>query len=428
MNHTMDLFSLASLVTTLAVIIAYLNFRFIRMQTTIAIMSGSLLLSLIMLVLEHTGLSQLEEQAAQLVAKTDFHELLLKGMLSFLLFAGAMTVDFRTLKSEKWQVGTLSTVSTIASTLLVGTAVYYLLPFLNLHLNYAYCLLFGALISPTDPIAVLATFKELKAPKQIAVCLAGESLFNDGVGIVLFTTFYQLAFTTHHNIGPNHVLALFLKQAVGGIIYGYGLGFIARWLIKSNQNKQMAILLTLAVVTGGYSLALNLDISGPLAMVVAGLMIGNYLRQPTASKEIVQTLEVFWEVVDEVLNAILFLLIGFELLNVPLNHWMIIAAVLAIGLVLLVRFITVTVPLKFFAGFGKKQPPYMVSILTWGGLRGGLAVALALSLPSGTERDIILALTYGIVAFAIIIQGTSVRRLVNKARAANPSADPFHGA
>lgn len=405
----MNIYALGSMILTLAVLIAYLNHRYIRMQSTIAIMTASLLLSLVLILLHHTGAADIVATTEKAIKEINFSNLLLKGMLSFLLFAGALNIDFNALKDQKWEIGILASLGTLASALIIAGLAYYLLPLIGLSLPFLYCLLFGALISPTDPIAVLATFKQVNAPRKISACVAGESLFNDGVGIVLFTTFYALTFE-HTTITTGSVALLFFKQAVGGLAYGVLLGIIVNYLLKYTNDHRIAILLTLAAVTGGYSFALWLDISGPLAMVVTGIMVGSKKHQQSIHIKIEKTLDIFWEVIDEVLNAILFLLIGFELLNIHPDDWEVIALFGAIPLVLIVRLFTVAIPMKFI-GLRREQGPYTVAILTWGGLRGGLAVALALSLPPSHHRSIILTMTYGVVAFAVIIQGLTIKPL-----------------
>jgi monovalent cation:H+ antiporter, CPA1 family len=406
----MNGYTIAAIIISLAVFLGYINHRFIKMQMTIAIMSGSIIISLLMLLSKHFGYTSIADRTTVMIQSLDFRSLLLNGMLSFLLFAGAFTVDFETLKQNKWEIGTLASISTIASAFIVGILTYYLLPFLGVHLDFIYCMLFGALISPTDPIAVLATFKEVGAPKQLDVCVAGESLFNDGVGIVIFTTLIQLT-GSHHDVHASGVIMLFLRQAIGGVFYGWIVAMIISRLIAHTADKKMAILLTLAMVTGSYALALWMDISGPLAMVVAGIIIGHHARSGKYGADIHEVLDIFWELIDEIMNAILFLLIGFELLTLKLFPHEIWAMLLGIPFVLLVRLITVAIPMKYFS-LKKTTIPYTISILTWGGLRGGLAVALALSLPEGPERSFILGITYAIVAFAVIVQGITIGPLV----------------
>lgn len=418
----MDLFNLTSLIICFAVAIGYLNQRFFRAPASIAIMAGALLLSLALIVLGQIGYSGLERQAIELVKRIDFYQLLMQGMLSFLLFAGALTIDIQSLKAQKWEIGILSTLSTLASTILVALLSYGVLHLFDFAIPFIYCLLFGALISPTDPIAVLGLCKQIQAPKPLEMRIAGESLFNDGVGIVLFLTFYQLA-TAGGGVDFSEALWLFLREAVGGILFGLVLGWLAYGLLKTSHEMNLMVLITLAIVTGGYSLAQFLEVSGPLAMVVAGILIGN--RGFTmAAESYRQGLRTFWEIIDEVLNAVLFLLIGLEILALNLDWRTFSVSLLMIPLVLLVRFVSVGIPLGLFR-VKRDYAPHTIKILTWGGLRGGLAVALALSLPVSDLRELILTMTYAVVVFSILVQGLTVKSLVvrSKASMANAEAD-----
>ncbi|MAZ39410.1 MAG: sodium:proton antiporter [Legionellales bacterium] len=408
----MDFYTITAILITFSIGVAYINLRFIGMPMTIGVMFAALLTSGLLIFADALGFHALEHKAIVLAGTIDFHDFLMNGILSFLLFAGGLSIHLEHLKRQKWEISILASLGTISSAMLVGTLVYYLLSLLGVHLQYIYCLLFGALISPTDPIAVLALFKSLKAPKESSILLEGESLFNDGVGIVIFLTIYQVAF---HGVPPtfSSVSLLFLKQAIGGIAYGYILGWITVRLLKPIHDSHMPVLLTLALVTGGYAFAEFLDVSGPLAMVVAGIVIGHLGRSSFLSDNQNNYLEQFWSILDEVLNAILFLMIGFELLLVKISGIELIAGIAVIPLVLLVRFITVAIPMGVMK---QKKIAYwpMVSLLTWGGLRGGLAVALALSLPAGDYRSIILTMTYCIVVFAIIVQGMTVKPFIRK--------------
>jgi len=377
-------------------------------------MSGSLFLSLILILLNHFGLTFIRQHATQLLATLNFQQLLLNGMLSFLLFAGALNIDMTHLRKQFMEVAILASLGTIASAFLIGLLAYWLLRLLHFPLDYIYCLLFGALISPTDPIAVLATFRRLKAPAKLEVIVEGESLFNDGVGIVIFLTVFHLAFSGTP-VTINSVLILFLQQAIGGICYGFILGAFSLWLIRAIDEPKLIILITLVLTTGGYALAQQFNISGPLAMVVAGIIIGNAERRHAISKANRAALDSFWVIIDEVLNAVLFLLIGFELLAIKASYDELIVALLSIPMVLFVRFITVAAPMHLFKRF-RDYPPFTTTILIWGGLRGGLAVALALTLPAGQHKSMLLAMTYAVVAFAIIVQGTTVKTLVRKAK------------
>lgn len=412
----MNVYSIVAFLLTLATALAYINHRYIKMQPTIAIMAGSLLLSLSLIVMGSLGVGlDAYEKITILVNSFDFHDILMDGMLSFLLFAGALNVDINDLNKVKWEIGVLAFFGTIASTFLIALGASLILSLFDVNLDFYYCLLFGALISPTDPIAVMATLKQIRAPQSLSVKIAGESLFNDGVGIVLFITLYQLAFS-HHDVTPWSVVQLFAQQTLGGIAYGVLLGIVAYKLMKAIDDHKLEILITIAVTTGGYTLAHHLNLSGPLAMVVSGLFIGNRGRNFAMSIESKKHIYEFWELIDEILNAILFLLIGFEILAIQHLDTTILPAMMMIPLCLLVRALTVALPLRAFK-IKKDYPPYTTPIIIWGGLRGGLAVALALVLPgSELERALILSMTYAVVLFSIIVQGSSAKYLIEKSK------------
>ncbi len=409
----MTLYELATLILTLAVLLGYLNHRFIKMQATIAVMVGSMLLSVLIILASNFGIG-IKETISNALISLDFSDLLMHGMLSFLLFAGSLNIDLGSLKHHRYEIGILSCISTIISALLISVATYYLLNYCGIHLLFTECFIFGALISPTDPIAVLNTFKELGAPKQLGTIVSGESLFNDGVGIVLFTSIVGIIYHGGELSFAN-VSYSFATLALGGIIYGSILGKIAAILIRSAGEYKMAALITLVIVTGGYTFAEYIDVSGPLAMVIAGIIVGNSGRANEKQINIQHHLDSFWEIIDEVLNAILFMLIGFEVLIIPTYFNIILLSVMAVPVVLIARWIVVTVPMSLFK-LKRKYSPYATSILVWGGLRGGLAVALALSLPEGGTRDIILTMTYTVVAFSIIFQGLTTPILVHKSK------------
>lgn len=403
----MNAYSLIALILSIALLVGFFNAKVLKLQTSIAMMLSAMVIATVLLILQHFHILILTSDTLKLVKDIHFSHLLLDSLLGFLLFAGALTIDFDALRDQKWEIGLLASFSTLASTALVAVCSHYLLALLGVNLPWIYACLFGALISPTDPIAVLATFKKLGAPRFLKASVAGESLFNDGVGIVVFTTLYVLLTSgTAPSVGS--VVGLFLQQAIGGIIYGAILGFVGLWLCRQTNDDKLILLTTLAVVTGGYTLALSMDISGPLAMVVAGIWIGRGLRHSPHF----HLLETIWEAIDEVLNTVLFLLIGFELLDFTVPSHILWVSFLVIPLVLIIRWITVAAPL--FALPKAKRKPKMSLLLTWGGLRGGLAIALALSLPTGPTRDMILTLTYLIVAFSVIVQGVTIRSLIQK--------------
>jgi monovalent cation:H+ antiporter, CPA1 family len=408
----MTLYDSITIIITLAVFVSYVNYRFLKMQPAIAIMATSLIISIVLVVSDKLGFHVIHHDVTRFVDQLHFHDLLMNCMLGLLLFAGSLTVDFRRLKKQKWEICALATISVIASTFLIGAGTYYLLKIFGVHAGLIYCFLFGSLISPTDPIAVLATFKQSKVSAKLEMLVTAESLFNDGIGVVLFVVLYHVAFSGEP-IFFMSVTTLFLQKTFGGIAFGLLLGFLARWLMGAVDDHKIEILITIALVTGGYTLAQSIGVSGPLAMVTVGIFIANNKDKIFKSKSTQEYLEGFWELIDELLNAILFLLIGFEILLVQFAYWQLIVSILIILLVLFSRLITVAIPIRF-AKYWRKYPHRTIEILTWGGLRGGLAVALALSLPSGPISGIFLPITYVVVIFSILVQGSTVKFLVKK--------------
>lgn len=412
----MEIYKIISLIFALAALIGFINHRFLKISPSVAIMMGMLLISLILIMGEAFGFYRLPTQFTQAPSLINFHELLMNGLISFLLFAGSLTVDTHFLFRQRLEIFILSVFSTFASALLIAFAMDYILMLFGVNLSLIYCLLFGALISPTDPIAVLAICKELHAPKQLEVILAGESLFNDGVGIVLFATFYGLLIQGIPITWQNSAI-IFIRSALGGIGYGIVLGAIARYLIKLVVDHRIAILITVAVTTAGYTFAQSISISGPLAIVVAGLFVGS-LRHTTKHYDHIMTgIENFWDIIDEVLNALLFALLGLELLMTHFSLQILLISLITILIVLLSRFITVIVPFSILK-IWRKYSSHIVLILTWGGMRGALAVALVLTLPLGKERDLILCMTYAVVVFAIVCQGLSIKSLMKRSKEA----------
>ncbi|MEO8299415.1 MAG: sodium:proton antiporter [Burkholderiales bacterium] len=399
--------------TCLAVtaLLAYLNHRFVRLPTTIGVMVIALALSLVIVALDVAGVSHaLRSYEESLLRSVDFSDVLMQGMLSLLLFAGALHVDLSELKALRWPVASLALVGTLVSTLIVGFGLSWVLPWVGLALPLMYCLLFGALISPTDPIAVMGILKSAGAPKNLELVIAGESLFNDGVGVVIFALLLGML-TSGMAPTTASALALLAREAGGGIVFGLVLGYVTYRLLKSVDEYQVEVLLTLAAVMGGYALASHLHVSGPLAMVVTGLIIGNQGRALAMSDATRRYVDMFWELLDEILNAVLFVLIGMEVLLISFSVPVLAAGAVAIAVTLLARLLSVGLPV---AGFGARfgMPPGAWRVLTWGGLRGGISVALALSLPVGPHRDTVLALTYCVVVFSILVQGLSIGRVV----------------
>jgi len=407
-----SIIDIAAILISVSALFAYINHRFIGLPTTIGVMIIALLVSLLAYITSLMGFGDLHGDATRLLEGVDFNETLLHGMLSFLLFAGALHVNLHDLRKQKLIILSLATVGVCLSTFLVATASYYLLGLLSLHLPYIYCLLFGALISPTDPIAVMATVKRLGVSKELETTIAGESLFNDGVGVVVFMVLLILLQNPEH-ISVGYVAVLFAEEALGGILFGLVLGGIGYYLLNTIDNYKVEVLITLALVMGGYGLAMSLHTSGPIAVVVAGLITGSVLREHAMSDRTRQSVDDFWELVDEILNVILFALIGLEVLIIPFEPQWLVAGLLLIVVVILIRVVSVGVPVRLI-GLKKPVAPHLVKILTWGGLRGGISVALALSLPDGDSRELILFITYIIVVFSIVVQGLTLGPLIRK--------------
>ena len=405
----MKLFNILAILVTLSACFSYINHRFIRLPTTIGLMIIALLVSMGLIALGPLGFG-LEEDARLLLASIDFDETLLHGMLSFLLFAGALHVNLADLVRQKYIIGFLATIGVIGSTFIMGYTSWWVLGALDINLPFIYCLLFGALISPTDPIAVMGILKKAGVPESLETKITGESLFNDGVAVVVFLVILEVA-TGTHEVTAASVTGLFMKETFGGLIFGLLIGGIAYWMLKSVENYQVEVLITLALVTGGFALADTLHLSGPIAIVVAGLLIGNHGRMLAMSDEVRDHLDKFWELVDEILNAVLFVLIGLEVLVLTFNRAYILAGIILIPLLLAARFVCVGIPVVILKPF-QTFSPNVIKILTWGGLRGGISVALALSLPAGKNREAILAVTYAIVVFSIIVQGLTIGKLV----------------
>ncbi len=409
----MDIFDTAALLITLAALFSYVNHRFLRIPTTIGIMIISLVLSLGLLVLHALGWTVPEQQAERLVGSIDFHETLMEGMLSFLLFAGALHINLDDLRQQKWVVLSLATVGVVLSTFLVGGLAWLIFNGLGIDMPWLYCLLFGALISPTDPIAVMGILKTAGAAKSLEIKIAGESLFNDGIGVVVFLVILGLVQGTSEP-SVRGIGLLLLQEAGGGIAFGLLIGLAAFSLLRSIDNYQVEVLLTLALVMGGYAAAHALHVSGPIAMVVAGLVIGNHGRVLAMSDTTREHLDNFWELMDEILNAVLFVLIGLEILLLNFRGEYLLAVFAVIPAVLLARYVSVGLPVTLLRRF-RRFSPRVVEILTWGGLRGGISVALALSVPPSPERDAILTVTYAVVVFSIIVQGLTIGALVREA-------------
>ena len=411
----MNLLDTAAVLLSLAAIFGYINHRVFKLPTSIGILLIGLVLSVLILLLGDQW-PGLVTQADYFVTQIDFNETVMGVMLSFLLFAGALHVNLGDLRDQKGVVAILASVGLVVSTFLVGTSAYFIFQWFGVNLSYLWCLVFGALISPTDPVAVLGILKKAKVPKSLETKITGESLFNDGVGVVIYLALVGLAAGTRE-ASIMSVGDLFLKEVGGGILLGGVLGFIAYWMLKTIDNYQVEILITLALVMGGYQLASAWHLSGPLAMVVAGLMIGNQGRLLAMSDTTRHHLDLFWELIDEVLNALLFLLLGLEIFVLNWSGQAFSAGLILIFVVLGARMVAVTLPVIILRKT-REFSPGVIRILTWGGLRGGISVALALALPKeGLEesgRQAILMATYLVVIFSIAVQGLTLRSVVDR--------------
>jgi len=405
----MSLFHILAILLTAAALFSYINYRFLKLPTTIGIMLVSLTFSLLLNLLGPVGID-IEHEVQFMLESIEFDVTLLHGMLSFLLFAGALHVDLSELSRQRGTIIFLATAGVVVTTFIIGGLSYYAFELTGLDIPFLYCLLFGALISPTDPIAVLGILRQAHAPISLEAKITGESLFNDGMAVVVFLVLIRLA-TGEAGLSATDVVLLFLQEAIGGVLFGLGAGAVTYWMLKSVDNYQVEVLLTLALVTGGYALAEVLHLSAPVAIVCAGMLIGNHGRTLAMSEKTRGHLDTFWELVDEVLNAVLFVLIGLEVLALAFLQEYLLAGILAIPIVLLARFISVGIPVTVMRRF-RSFSPRVVQILTWGGLRGGISVALALSLPAGAIRDALVVVTYIVVIFSILVQGLTIGPLI----------------
>lgn len=406
----MDLFNAFTILIVLSATFGYINHRYLKLPTTIGLMLISLLMSMMIIMMGQFS-ENLYTQFVTMVKGIDFNKVLMEIMLSFLLFAGALHVDVKTLSRERGPVMIFATLGVIVSTFIVGTLMYFVFQVLGMNIGYIYCLLFGSLISPTDPIAVLAILKKASVPKKLEVKISGESLFNDGVAVVVFLSIFEMAEKGVENIGALDILILFVQEAGGGALFGYLLGMVGYYLLKSIDSYVEEVLITLALVMGGYAFSSFIHISGPLAVVVAGLLMSDRARMFAMSDVTRQYVDMFWEILDEVFNAVLFILIGLEVLAISFERSYIIAGIIAIVVVLVSRFISVGIPISLMK-LKRKFIPRTIQILTWGGLRGGISVALALSLTEEMHREVIVSVTYIVVIFSIIVQGLTIGNLV----------------
>lgn len=390
----------------------YINRRWLRLPVTIGVMMVALAVSILLNLLAMHGFGVQEQVFETWLRDINFNKIVLHGMLSVLLFAGALQLNIHDLLTHKWSIGVLATAGVVISTFLIGTLTWGILQWLGAGISYAYCLVFGALISPTDAIVVLGVMKKARVPKRLEMAITGEALFNDGAAIVVFSVLLGLA-TGSHALQPGALVVPFLRETGGGIFLGLGFARVASWMLRTVDDKEFGVLLTLAVAIGGYALAEGLGCSGPLATAVAGLLLGHYGRTVTVSADTMASIRGFWEMMDHLYNVVLFALLGLESLLLSFHREALLAGLAAIPSVLLGRFVSVGIPALLIGPF-RVLGAGSLRILTWGGLRGGVSVALALSLPLGPERDSILATTYIVVVFSIVVQGMTMEKVVRR--------------
>ncbi len=427
----LSFFDIAALVLVLSAVFGWVNRRFIHLPNQIGLLILGLAMSLALVVADDVlPQSNFRDAFTAAIAQINFYDTMMNGMLAFLLFAGALHVDFGKLRSEAVPVALLATVGVVISTVIVGVATWGAANLLGIPLPLIWALVFGALISPTDPVAVLSLLKTVHLPESMEIKITGESLFNDGVGVVVFTVLLSLALqgtgaeVSHSGSGFDVVYAgeVFLFEAVGGAVLGIVAGYISVHAMESIDEYPVEILITLALVTGLYAVALHLHTSGPIAVVVAGLLMGNRGRITAMSETTRTHLFQFWELIDELLNSVLFVLIALEVLVIDFRPELIVLALFAIPIVLIARYASVSGPILLLS-LRRRFATGSVRVMVWGGLRGGISVALALSLPAGDYRGPILVATYGVVIFSIIVQGLTIAPLVRRIADAGAPAD-----
>ena len=410
-NIVITPFDAAAILIVLAATLGYLNRRFVKLPQSIGLTIMGAMASLVVVGLDRLipG-STLARGIVAFIAGIDFHATLMDGMLSFLLFAGALHIDWSEMHRGRWVILILSTLGVIASAVMIAVGFQFAAGIIGFAIPFVWCLVFGALISPTDPVAVMAIMRQADVPPTLQATVAGESLFNDGIGVVVFVIVLAAA-TGNEPLSFGRAAQLFLLEAGGGIALGLAIGWLAWRAMRTIDDYQVEVMITLAVVMGGYAVARILHVSGPVAMAVAGLIIGNHVVEKAMSETSRDYLLKFWVLIDDILNAILFLLIGLEVVTIPADIRLIVLGVAAIPLVLLARGISVLLPLialRPILKLGRLAPITLI----WGGLRGGISVALALGLPEGPARAFALAATYIVVLFSVIVQGGTVERVI----------------
>ena len=408
----MELYYSFSVLIVLAASFSYVNYRLLKLPSTIGIMVIAIMVSIGVVFFGEYLLPRTTQHLYNLIGSFDFTEVLMGAMLNFLLFAGGIHVNIKDLREQFFPVLLFATVGVLISTFAVGFGVYYILPLVGVQISLMYCLVFGALISPTDPVAVLSILKKANVTKSLETKVAGESLFNDGMAVVVFAVILQLAVGREVDLTIQHIGLLLLKEAGGGILLGVVLGYTASRAMREVDDYILSVLVTLSVVMGGYLVARSLHFSGPLTMVAAGLFMGNFNIKFKMKSETQDYLIKFWELIDEILNAVLFLFIGFELLLIKNLNSYLVAGGICILVVLLARWISIFIPTKFMA-FKHRFSPQTIKVLVWGGIRGGVSIALALSIPQNEHNNAIISITYCVVVFSIIVQGLTIGKVAN---------------
>ena len=408
----MDYFIVTSVLVLISALFGYINVRYIKLPNTIGLTLITIVFTLAVFALSYYDDTLLKAERF-LISQIDFKTVLLDIMLSFLLFAGALHTDLQQLKQQRWPILLFATFGVLVSTFLIGGATFYLLGFLGMQVKFIYCLLFGALISPTDPIAVLGILKKVGAPKNLEAKIVGESLFNDGIGVVVFLTIFGLAGgSSHGDFSAGAVLELFAVEVFGGVVLGLALGWITYQMMKKIDDYNIEVIITLAAVMSGTVIATYLHVSAPLAMVVSGLMIGgNKIRKAAMSETTEDYVDKFWELIDILLNTLLFVLIGMEILVLDWERDYLIAGLLIIPIALVCRYISLLLPIRLFSkrlSFAERTDV----VMTWGGLRGAISIALALGLTDTMHRELFLVATYCVVIFSILVQGLTIEKLL----------------
>lgn len=414
----MNAFDTAAVLMAIAAASGYVNHRFLKLPATSGTLVVALVSSLVVVAADAVFPAWgLQAALSGFLGEIDFNETLMHGMLCFLLFAGSLHVDIEGLLENKWTIGSLATVGVVLSTLVVGVLTWWVFGLIGVDIAFVVCLVFGALISPTDPIAVMGLLKELKAPPSLEAKIAGESLFNDGIAVVVFFALVSVAGLSGAaemeviTVSATGLAGFFLREVAGGAVLGLGFGYIGYHALKSLDDHPLELLITLALVMFTYTLSFWIHVSGPIAVVMAGLLIGNPGRKFAMSEKTREHVDAFWQMVDEILNAVLFLLLGLEVVAVTAGPTAIVASVLIVPVALAARLVSVTLPIAAMS----LSDPYrrgIVPVLTWAGLRGGISVAMMLSLPRFPARDYLLACTYAVVVFSILVQGLTVRRVL----------------